>query len=52
MEDVQFVCAACEESYEGDKEHVLTECRVCQRTHCTECVDEFGKCVACASEDS
>lgn len=51
MDDIQFVCAACEESYEGDKEHVITECRLCKRIHCKDCVDEFGNCVECSSKE-
>ncbi len=50
MTDPQFVCAACDESYEGDTEHVMTECRVCNRIHCGECVDEFGHCVECTDK--
>ena len=33
MDDVKFVCAACEENYEGDKEHVMTECNLCKLIH-------------------
>jgi hypothetical protein len=51
MEDVQFVCSACEKSYEGDRD-VMTECRVCNRLHCRDCVDEFGRCVECAEKDA
>lgn len=48
MDDVQFVCAACNKSYDGDdKDTVMTECRVCGRLHCNECVDEHGHCVEC-----
>ena len=45
--DVQFVCAACDEDYEGDTSNVMTECNLCGRIHCDECVDEHGHCVAC-----
>ena len=41
-QDVQFVCAACNKSYTGDTSDVMTECRVCHRIHCNQCVDEFG----------
>jgi hypothetical protein len=51
MEDVQFVCSACEKTYEGDRD-VMTECRVCKRLHCPDCVDEFGRCVECAEKDA
>ncbi|MBW1861302.1 MAG: hypothetical protein JRJ02_02875 [Deltaproteobacteria bacterium] len=47
MEDVQFVCAACNKNFEGEKDNVMTECRVCGRIHCNECVDEHGHCVEC-----
>ena len=52
MDDVQFVCTACETDYEGNRENVMTECRVCHRIHCHDCVDEFGRCVECASKES
>lgn len=52
MEDVQFVCSACEKSFEGDDRDVMTECRVCRRIHCKDCVDEFGRCVECAGKIS
>ena len=41
MDEVQFVCAACEKEYEGDLSNVMTECRVCSRLHCSDCVDEY-----------
>lgn len=50
MDDVQFVCSACEKDYEGDHD-VMTECRVCHRIHCKDCVDEFGRCVECADKE-
>jgi hypothetical protein len=46
-EDPKFVCPACDESYEGDTSTVMTECRVCHRLHCSDCVDEYGRCVEC-----
>lgn len=52
MDDVQFVCAACETSYQGDTSNVMTECRVCRRLHCNDCVDEYGRCVECAGKES
>jgi hypothetical protein len=48
MSDPGFVCTACSKEYEGDASHVMTECKVCKRLHCGECVDEFGFCVECA----
>ena len=50
MEDVQFVCAACNKNFEGEKDNVMTECRVCGRIHCNECVDEHGHCVECKKQ--
>ena len=52
MDEVQFVCAACEKTYEGDNKNVMTECRVCGRIHCKDCVDEHGHCVECAEKGS
>ena len=51
MGDPQFVCAACNKEFEGDQENVMTECRVCKRIHCKDCVDEFGRCVECAEAE-
>ncbi len=51
-QDVQFVCIACEEDFEGDTSGVMTECRVCKRIHCKDCVDEFGRCVECTETPS
>jgi hypothetical protein len=49
-EDIQFVCGACEKDYEGDTSNVITQCRVCQRLHCNDCVDEYGRCIKCVGE--
>lgn len=51
MDDPQFVCAACNREFEGDRDNVMTECRVCKRIHCKDCVDEFGRCVECAEAE-
>jgi hypothetical protein len=51
MDEVQFVCAACEKTYEGDCGAAVTECRVCKRLHCKGCVDEFGRCGECADSE-
>ena len=51
-EDLQFVCTACEASYEGDTSTVMTECKVCHRLHCNDCVDEYGRCVECKETES
>jgi hypothetical protein len=47
MADPVFVCTVCEKEYQGAAENVMTECRVCHRIHCKDCVDEFGQCVEC-----
>ena len=48
-EDIQFECTACHlEGNKDDGENVLTACRLCGRLHCPDCVDEYGRCVACA----
>ena len=51
-EDLQFVCTACDASYEGDTSTVMTECKVCHRLHCSDCVDEYGRCVECKETES
>ena len=38
-----FSCANC--GIGGEQE--LTECRVCRRTFCSECVNKEGTCVPC-----
>lgn len=48
-EDVQFVCEACHIDYSG-KQDVMTNCRMCGRLHCSDCVDEFGRCVECSKK--
>lgn len=30
----------------------MTECCLCRRIHCNECVDEFGRCVECPKQES
>jgi hypothetical protein len=52
MSDPGFVCAACSKEFEGDVTNVMTECKVCKRLHCGECVDEFGRCTECAETKS
>jgi hypothetical protein len=49
MSDPEFVCTACDTSHESH-EGVMTECRVCNRLHCTECVDEYGRCIECSKD--
>jgi hypothetical protein len=50
MSDPEFVCAACDTSHESHAGDVMTECRVCARLHCSECVDEFGRCIECSKD--
>ena len=47
MSDPEFVCSACDTGHESHEGDVMTECRVCNRIHCSECVDEFGRCIEC-----
>lgn len=46
-DDPKFVCSACEKDFSSDTSKVMTECRVCRRIHCKDCVDEFGRCIEC-----
>lgn len=50
-EDVQFECTACHKHLDSHS-GVMTACRLCGRLHCTECVDEYGRCVECATKKS
>jgi hypothetical protein len=43
-EDAQFVCEACRIDY-SEKKDVMTNCRMCGRLHCSDCIEEFGRCV-------
>jgi hypothetical protein len=52
MDEVQFFCPACEKEYSGDTSELITECRVCKRIHCSDCVDEYGRCVECAKKEA
>jgi len=47
-EDIQFVCGACEKDYEGNASNLITQCRVFNRLHCNDCVDEHGRFIKCA----
>jgi hypothetical protein len=51
-EDTKFVCTACHIELTGEGENVMTACRLCGRLHCQDCVDEYGRCVACAEKES
>jgi len=51
MSDPEFVCAACDTSHRSQVGEVMTECRVCNRLHCSECVDEYGRCVECSKDE-
>lgn len=50
MEKEQFECAACGEVLE----HAISvsECRICNRTYCKECINEEGLCVPCEETKS
>jgi hypothetical protein len=50
-EDSQFGCTACHISHEEEGKKAMTSCRMCGRLHCHDCVDEYGRCVACADKD-
>jgi hypothetical protein len=50
MSDPEFVCAACDKGHESHAGDVMTECRVCKRLHCGECVDEYGNCIECSKD--
>jgi hypothetical protein len=45
MAEKEFQCVACGAEY--DRSSAVQECRMCHRTHCTECIDEQGICVPC-----
>jgi hypothetical protein len=49
-EDVQFECHACHKDCKGDAEGVMTECRLGGRQLCSDCVDEYGRCVECSTK--
>jgi hypothetical protein len=52
MTDPVFVCTACSKDvHQCGTEDVMTECRVCHRVHCKDCVDEFGRCVDCQTAE-
>ncbi len=51
-EDVQFECTACHKDVKSNCGEVMTECRLCGRLHCSDCVDEYGRCVECAGKKS
>lgn len=41
----EFTCEACGTEY--DREEAVSECRVCHRTFCDECINEENICVPC-----
>lgn len=41
----KFSCVACGADF--DRESAVSECRVCHRSYCEECIDEQGLCVPC-----
>ncbi len=46
-DDAQFSCTACHITPSEDEGKVMTSCRKCGKMHCPDCLDEFGRCVAC-----
>ncbi len=48
-DDAKFSCTACHIEPEGG-DTAMTACRLCGHLHCSDCVDEHGRCVACADE--
>lgn len=49
MAEEKFTCAACGKEY--DREMAVPECKMCHRTHCSECISEEGICVPCEEKD-
>ena len=48
---VSFECSACGNEYEGEVvSRGSSDCRVCFRIGCDECLDERGNCVPCEKE--
>jgi hypothetical protein len=51
LADVEPVeCTVCHIQQKDDGENIMTACRLCGRLHCPDCVDEYGRCVACADK--
>lgn len=50
MSNKMFNCAACGEDY--DRESTVSECRMCHRSYCDQCIDENGICVPCKESKS
>jgi hypothetical protein len=50
-EDKEFVCSACHIAPDPEGPKVMTACRLCGRLHCSDCVDEHGRCVACSEQE-
>jgi hypothetical protein len=49
-EDVEFSCTACHITVDEAEKDTLTACRLCGKLHCSNCVDEYGRCVACSEK--
>jgi hypothetical protein len=41
----RFDCSACGKDY--DRASAVSECRMCHRAFCAECIDDQGVCVPC-----
>jgi hypothetical protein len=50
-EDAKFSCTACHIAPSKDKDKAMTSCRKCGKLHCPDCLDEFGRCVACNEDE-
>jgi hypothetical protein len=50
-EDAKFSCTACHIAPSEDKDKAMTSCRKCGKLHCPDCLDEFGRCVACNEDE-
>jgi hypothetical protein len=48
MKDDKFECAAC--GLEFGRETAVSDCRVCHRSLCDQCLDKNGLCVPCSEE--
>ena len=51
-DDIQFECTACHKDSKPNSGETMTECRLCGRLHCPDCVDEHGRCTECAGKQS
>ncbi len=50
-EDARFNCTACRITLPEEDGKEMTSCRKCGKLHCPDCLDEFGRCVACKEKE-